>query len=396
MDELNRPLGQKSESLKKQKGALSDNNGKWIGLLGLLTGFSALLIVGWLVIFPTRNEMPQTNDVASNQTVSKTDPQPVEVTVVDQAPAVSDSTANNSGETGLTALQPNGSIAVPKPRPPRAKPQEIGLAHLPDPELVERGAIGVIPKRSKDGRRPMDVYGREPDTTGNFGVARVVIIIGGMGVSQTSTQQAIKKLPGAVTLAFAPYGNSLARWMQAARKKGHELLLQIPMEPFGYPQNSPGPHTIVSGVSKQENLANLHWAMSRITNYVGVMNYQGGKLLSDPDSLKPIFDDLAERGLLFVDDGSSASSHARKAAQISVLPFAANNIILDGKRTRRDIAKQINLLIKQAKRTGMAIGFANGFSDTIDMISEFVKKAADLGIEITPVSAVVSDPEREN
>ncbi len=389
MDELNRPLGQKPERPADSRKSVAD--GKLIALAGLTAGLLAIGLVGWQMFLAPKPE-PVIVQIEKKPETAAPAVQTPNPESVKTEPA--DEEEETYSESGLNELKPNGSISVPKPRLPRVKPQEAGLAHLPDPDLIEEGATGGIPKRASDGRRAMDVYAREPNTTGNFGVARVVIIVGGMGVSQSGSQLAIRKLPPAVTLAFAPYGNSLNRWMQSARQKGHELLLQLPMEPFGYPQNSPGPHTIVSGVSAEENQVNLHWLLSRITNYVGVMNYQGGKILGDGDALKPVFDEIAERGLLFVDDGSVSNSKAGQAAAASVLPNTSVQIQIDAKRTRRDIAEQLEKLVLEAKRSGLAIGVSNGFSDTIEMIAEFAAQAGKLGIEITPVSAIVDDPER--
>lgn len=373
--------------------------GTWLGAAGLTVALAAVGLITWQILNPPVSE---TIIVASDNDSSGTAVDGGELDGEEASGSSDDSdgsddtaTDDETGGEGMVELTPNGSIAVPKPRPPLAKPQEAGLAHLPEQDLLEQGATGAIPKRGSDGRRPMDVYAREADTTGNFGVARVVLIVGGMGLSQTTTQQAIRQLPPNVVLAFAPYGNSLSRWMQTARKQGHELLLQVPMEPFGYPQNSPGERTLVSTVSAEENLANLHWAMSRLTNYVGIMNYQGAKMLGDERALKPVFDEIAERGLLFVDDGSANGSRAKVAAARSVLPYAQGAVMIDAKRTRRDIAGQIEALVSQAKRTGMAIGVASAFPDTIEMLAQFASQAGKIGVEITPVSAVVSDPERD-
>ena len=294
----------------------------------------------------------------------------------------------------LERLQPLKPVIQPPLQTKTIRRQEQALAHLPDPELSERGATGVIPKRSKDGLRAMDLYSRQADTEGNFGVARVVIIIGGLGISQTSTQQAIQKLHPNVTLAFAPYGNSLKRWMQDARKKGHELLLQLPMEPIDYPQNNPGPHTLKADVNLQENIANLHWAMSRITNYVGVMNYLGNRLLSQSASLSPIFSEISERGLLFVEDGTVKNSVAQGVAVKELVPYAKGNILLDNVRSRSAIAEKLVKLAERAKRTGMAVGVGNAFPDTIDLVAQFAQQAKENGIEITPITGVVRDPQK--
>jgi polysaccharide deacetylase 2 family uncharacterized protein YibQ len=299
-------------------------------------------------------------------------------------------------------VSPQGTLerVVPKPlikqlpKAPSIKRQELAMVHLPDPQLVERGASGVIPKISSDGVRPMDMYSREPDTEGNFGVARVVIVIGGMGISQTSTQEAIQKLPPNVTLAFAPYGNSLPRWMQTARRAGHELLLQVPMEPIDFPQSNPGPHTLKASADLEENLANLHWTMSRITNYVGVTNYLGQKMLQQPASLSPIFAEVSKRGLLFFEDGSVKNSMGPGVAVKELVPYAKGDLLIDNVRSRSAIANKLNQLAEQAKRTGLAIGTGNAFPDTIAMVAEFANRAKRSGIEITPVSAIVKDPNR--
>ncbi|GIL00494.1 MAG: hypothetical protein BroJett030_03930 [Alphaproteobacteria bacterium] len=386
-DELHRPLG-----LNRRRGFGALRLAALAGFIGAL-----MLVLGTGAHFFVGPQAPQL--AAADPPAPAMSPGPAladrpspETTaaVSRQAPAT---LHGDDDGAALVELDADGSIEPSRPLP-EIRRQELALAHLPDPALIERGATGVIPRRSADGLRPMDVYSRPPATEGNFGVARVVIIVGGMGISQTGSQAAVRNLPGSITLAFAPYGNSLARWMQEARKHGHELLLQLPMEPFDYPANNPGPHTLSSRVSAEENLADLHWAMSRITNYVGVMNFLGGRLVTTPSALKPIFEELAGRGLLFVDDGSVKNSMTRDVATAALLPYAQADIVIDADRSRQAIAARLDDLAKQARRTGLAIGVASAFPESIEMIARFVEQADKLGIEITPVSAIVADPER--
>lgn len=385
-DELYKPLGMPKPVGRKRNGLVMASIAALVvaaGAFALFRGYFDRADPGPQIAEATPAVTPEAAPAPAAR------PEPAE-------PAIRPSTLPVTPEAPpLAEIEPQGRLEPVGP-PPRIRRQEVGLAHLPDPALVERGATGVIPRRGPDGARPMDVYSRPPDTEGNFGVARVVLIVGGLGISQTSTQQAVKQLPGAVTLAFAPYGNSLARWMQEARKSGHELLLQLPLEPFDYPRNDPGPHTLKTGVSAVENIADLHWSMSRLTNYVGVVNFLGGKFLTDPDAMKPVFDQLAERGLLFVDDGTLRNTASDDVAKASLLPYARVDTLIDATRTRREITRQLTLLSEQAKRTGLAIGMANAFPETIEMIASYAAQASRLGIEITPVSAIVRDPERKS
>lgn len=405
LDDLHRPLGKKGPE-EDRSGGGSPAVTRIIAVLALLAGVGAVLLLAIDRFAPgagTGQPGVATGQPADgqgnggDQPGGETTPASTEGTAVGSAQTGQDGDGQlvTGDGDGMRELVPDGAIAIPEPRPPRAAPQERGLAHLPEPGLVEEGPSGPLPVRSEDGRRPMDVYARPPDTTGNFGVARIVLIIGGIGISQTSSQQAINELPPSVTLAFAPYGNSLGRWMQAARKQGHELLLQVPMEPFGYPQTTPGRNTTTVEEMVRGDLSSLHWAMGRITNYVGIMNYQGGRLLGEREALANLFDEVAQRGLLFVDDGTANGSLSGQLAPDSLLAHARVGIQIDAIRTRQAIAERLGELEQEAKRTGLAIGMGNAFAETIALVSEFVRDAGRRGVEITPVSAVVEDPERE-
>ena len=43
-----------------------------------------------------------------------------------------------------------------------------------------------------------------------------------------------------------PYGIDIDRWVARARGENHEVLLQVGMEPFDYPDNDPGPQTLLA------------------------------------------------------------------------------------------------------------------------------------------------------
>ena len=276
-------------------------------------------------------------------------------------------------------------------RDPTSPGQDPRVAHLPDRTMIEESAAGPLPMRAADGRRPFDAYARP--WSGARG-ARVAIVIGGLGVSQTGTQAAIARLPPEVTLAFASGGNSLDRWMQQARQAGHEIVMQVPLEPFDYPQVDPGRNTLTVDAAPEENRDRLHWALSRITNYVGVMNYMGGRFVSDEGAMEPLFGELARRGLMYLDDGSSARSLADAMAKRAGVPYAANDIAIDGDRDRGAILRKLDDLERTARAKGFAVGSGSAFDVTVDAVSSWVREARRRGIEIVPVSAVANDPER--
>ena len=275
---------------------------------------------------------------------------------------------------------------------PSAVSQNLLTAHLPDRALIEDSEYGPLPVRAADGRRPFDVYARP--WSGARG-ARVAIVIGGLAVSQTGTQAAIQRLPAEVTLAFASGGNSIDRWMQEARHKGHEILMQVPLEPFDFPNVNPGRNTLTVDAPAQENLDRLHWALGRTTNYTGVVSYMGARFVGDRAAMSTLIGDLGKRGLMYLDDGSSARSQAEELARSLRAPYAAADMTIDLERDKAAILVKLDDLERIARAKGSAIGIGNAFDVTVAAVTEWAAEAKRRGIEIVPVSALAFDPERE-
>ncbi|MDI7863092.1 divergent polysaccharide deacetylase family protein [Rhizobiaceae bacterium n13] len=266
--------------------------------------------------------------------------------------------------------------------------QDPRMATLPNEDLLEDSPYGRLPITGPDGLRPVDQYARP--WSGARGT-RIAIVVSGLGLSQTGTQRAIKELPEEVTLAFAASGNSLQRWMQEARRTGHEILIQVPFEPFDYPENDPGPGALLVENSPDKNLAKLHEAMGKITNYTGIMNYLGGRFLSNADALEPVMRDVAGRGLLFLDDGSSAQSLTGTLAKALEAPQAFADVQLDGQLDQGAILKKLDELERIARRNGSAIGVAAAFDESIAAIRKWSEEASLRGIEIVGVSALAKN-----
>src|SRR5262249_37652362 len=149
------------------------------------------------------------------------------------------------------------------------------------------------------------------------------------------------KLPGAVTLAFAPYGADLERWVSRARGEGHEILLQVPMEPFDYPDNDPGPQTLLTSLATDQNIDRLQWLMSRFQGYVGITNYMGARFTASDAALTPVVREAGKRGLIYMDDGSSARSLAAQLAGSNNVPFAKTDVVLDAVPTPVEIDRAL-------------------------------------------------------
>ncbi len=267
--------------------------------------------------------------------------------------------------------------------------ESAGAAPAVDPRLIETSRHGPIPRMASDGTRPLDAYASAGAQTADRKVARIAIVVGGLGIGGTTTSEAIGKLPDSITLAFAPYGNDLSRWVARGRATGHEIVLQLPMEPFDYPDNDPGPQTLLSTLQTDQNLDRLYWMLSRIQGYVGVTNYMGARFTATEKAFSPILQDIGKRGLLYLDDGSSPRSIAAQSADASKATFLKADLVIDTSPNWAEIDAALAKLETIAADRGFAIGTATALPVSIERIARWAKAAETRGIRIVPLSAIL-------
>lgn len=255
-----------------------------------------------------------------------------------------------------------------------------------DSRLIEPSKHGSIPKIGPDGVRPLDAYASPVPVAATGADSMIAIVITGLGVSAAGTGDAIAKLPAAITFGFVPYGSELPRWVARARGTGHEVLLQIPMEPFDYPDNDPGPQTLTANAPADQNIDRLHFFLSRSQGYVGVTNLMGARFTANETAIAAVLAETGKRGLLFLDDGSSPRSVTQKAAARSKAPFLKSDLVIDARTEWAEIDAALVKLEAIAAEKGVAIATASALPVTIERIAHWAKTLEARGIRLVPVS----------
>ncbi len=283
-------------------------------------------------------------------------------------------------------------VAIPAPANDAAPAPDAGPL---DQKFLEMSAHGAIPKITADGIRPADAFAQPAKALpGKPDAPRIAIIVSGLGVSDSATADAIAKLPGAVTLGFMPYGSDVAALAGRARARGHEVLLQVPMEPFDYPDNDPGPQTLLTSLTPQQNIDRLYWLMSRFQGYVGLAGAMGGRFTASEPSFAPVLREAAKRGLIFVDDGANPRSLAGRIAGANNLPFAKADVTIDAVPTASEIDHALGRLEMAARERSIVVGISSGLPVSIDHIAKWAKTLADHGIQLVPITAVALKPKQ--
>ena len=385
-DDLSAPLGRKRAAAKPaaRNFNLSPSN---LPLARIAFGVVALLIVGigarvLLVNDPMGGRPSTTINVngggGTNTVAENVAPGAVTITAGPEQPAQT---------LGITIVGDD----VPDGNP---EPQGVGIETANAdgllPDLLEETEHGAIPRIAATGETPFEAYQKQsltPETAD--GKKLIAVVVTGLGLNETGTANAIDTLPAAVTLAFAPYGTSLNRTVSSARAGGHEVLLEVPLEPFDYPESDPGPDTLLTGQAPRDNLDKLFNVMSKFGGYVGLINHMGARFTSSTADFAPIMEELGARGLGYIDDGSSNRSVATQLAAANNVEFGRADMWLDPIPSRSAVMEQLTALEQRATEAGQAIGVISALPISVQTLAEWASDVEKRGFAIVPVSALM-------
>jgi len=322
-------------------------------------------------------------------------PENVNPTVI-ETPKV-DALGNPVGTAKVETVLP----VTPSPQPAsRSGPRTItidgapidgsdsALVPAPISGLSKIGTHGRIPAISTSGMTPLSAYKRPFSAA--LGKRPVSVIIGGLGVNRGLTSQAINELPADVTLAFAAHAPGLQNWVNQARAKGHEVLIELPMESADFNPAEPGSdRALMASRNAAANLRNLEWLLSRAQGYFGVTNYNGDRFLTRADVAAPVLDKLSKSGLSFVFDGSVSAPSLSALSTSARLPFARGYNLIDPQQDTGIIQSELSRLTAQAQNSGGTIGVGFAYPETITAVKNWARGLDSRGLILAPASSTL-------
>jgi uncharacterized protein len=391
-DELSTPLGQETERKKRRFRLPFTAMQALAVLLGLfLTGFATIALFtdnpfgGEPVAHIALHKTPGADDKAAPAVSGHA--QPAAKSASKQAAAGENKTVTIiDGSSGKRQDVVIGGDATGDKTDAEATPA-TAMAGI-DQRLLEKSRYGMIPVVA-DGLKPFTVYAADADRAKAAKMPVIAIVVGGLGVGAAKTTDAIMKLPPAVTLAFTPYGADPTKLAERARAQRHEILLQVPMEPFDYPDNDPGPQTLLTTLAPEQNIDRLYWHLSRLQGYAGIGNFMGARFVATDAVMQPIIREAARRGLGYLDDGSTPRSAAPALAAGQAMPFAKADFTIDAVPTSAEIDRTLIKLETLAKERGLAVGVASALPISIERLAAWIKTLDSRGILLVPLTTAM-------
>lgn len=222
--------------------------------------------------------------------------------------------------------------------------------------------------------------------------ARIAILLRGLGRDDRNSSDAVTKLPPAISLAFMPYAGGAQQWAKKATEQGHEVIVQLPLEPTDYPVNNPGPETLLASSSPDENASRLGAILARFDGYSGVTNFLGGRMLQSKNALRPILEELKSRGLIYVGEGNNSHAVVRGLAGEIGLRYGGANVMIDAQPTPAAIQAALERLVAIARKDGSAIGLGYASRATIEQLEAWARTLAGHGVTLVPVGTLAQTP----
>jgi len=270
--------------------------------------------------------------------------------------------------TAATASAEPASPANEPPASPILPPKQAALAKDSDPPAWRRYA---------------SIYQATTEQP------RIAVVLTGLGFSSRATEAAIEDLPAGVTLSFTPYAQKLPQWIAMARGAGHEVMLDLPMEPVTYPDDDPGPRALLTQLDELQNQERLRWVIGRAQGYVGLAATMGSRFTTSEPHLKPVLQEIKDQGLMFLDNQASSNSVVGRVARDIDLPHAVNDRTLDeGDVGHLTIDARLAQVERAALSDGASVAIGRPYPATLERLQEWVKTLDSKGFELVPITVL--------
>jgi len=264
-----------------------------------------------------------------------------------------------------------GSIDVP-PKPDSLIEQTEQILAKSDELLTSKNKAKELPIKKKRVRS---------------GKPKISIVVTNLGLNRRSTELALT-LPMQCALGFLPYTQSLKPLLNKAQGKGHEIYLYLPLQTSKALDN-PGKYALMNNLAPEENEVRLNVILNSHVRYDGVYSSYKEVFTDDAHASEMIFDQLDDKNLIFIigkDLAGGMPGHI--SSHNNIIP---TNIIIDSDPDKDSIRSQLEELIRVAENEGIALGYAQGFTLTIEMIRDWIPTLNKKGIQLVPVSELLKE-----
>ena len=217
------------------------------------------------------------------------------------------------------------------------------------------------------------------------GAPRVAVIVDDLG-RRRDVFDLLREIRRPLTVAVLPGLPLSAAIARDATRAGLEVLLDLPMEPYRYPELDPGPGALLMSMAPAQIQRAVGAQLDAIPAAAGVINWMGSRLTEDRPRMRALLDVLAARRLLLVDAYASSQSIAFDEARDAGVRAARRQILVDHADGEAGDRARWDRVAGWAERRGEVIVVAHGHALTVRLLTEYVPRWEARGLRLVPVS----------
>jgi uncharacterized protein len=217
----------------------------------------------------------------------------------------------------------------------------------------------------------------------------VAIIIDDMGASVSEVQE-LMAIGIPVTFSVIPGLGRAREVAEAAHNRGYQVMLHVPMEPHGYPQQRLESNGLLVAHDDHEIKQRVASYFRLVPHAIGANNHMGSRFTEDREKMRLVLGMLQQKGLFFVDSMTTPKSSGLSVARDLGLPAAARTApFIDNSNDVGAIKIQLRTLAKIAGKRGSAIGICHPHRATIRALQEELPLLRSSGTRFVYVSTLV-------
>ena len=215
---------------------------------------------------------------------------------------------------------------------------------------------------------------------------RIAIVLDDFGSASQNLVDRFCALPQAMTMAVLPNEGDVDFILDLARRRGHEVLVHLPMEPEDFPDKNPGPGAIFISDDSSRVRQLVRQAFHKLPGTVGLNNHMGSKATADQQLMRQVLLEVKQRGLIFLDSRTSPNSVAFDLALSMEVPAAKRDFFIDPVDQATAVETRLWALADLAAQQGQAIGIGHDREQTLLALEHTLPQLEMRGFRFVPVS----------
>ncbi len=218
---------------------------------------------------------------------------------------------------------------------------------------------------------------------------KIAIVIDDFGPVYRQAKEFLKiKVP--ITFSVLPFRRHSREIAKLVHDRGYEVMLHLPMEPYGYPAINPGDGALLLKMSDDEIVATTNKCLSSLNPFIsGVNNHMGSAFTENQNKMQTVLIEIKKKNLFFLDSLTSPHSKAYQTACSLHIPALRRDIFLDVKQTKEFINGQLKKLISIARKRGSAIAIGHPYNITLKVLRKRLPEINRKQVQIVPVSELI-------